>query len=410
LDAEDGVHLQAIDHGEIVKPERNVKPKVTQIFTKPVGEMSVSYLGDMHPSFAGNVVKAMASGKKAAPLIHEKISKSSTKQCSGEVQNYQDMFLVRVHDMKKIDDNVTEITFHAPAHVKHFEPGHFYRLQNFYKNASLLSKPILTDDPSPLFMAEGVALSGLNVDKDTGILKTLVLNLGASSYILQHLKVGESVSLMGPTGMPAPDLHHKNVLLIGGGFYNPVVAEMHKKFKRNGCKTTYIAAYKNASDVKKVYPTDVIADNMIYTYDAEDIDLSFDKSITCVHGNAIDGLRHCLVSLADDMKDIDYAIIMGTPMMLKAFQAAFQGEFKGVFSQSTMIAANGSTPMQCMMKGICSQCVCDKKNTNSEKFFTCAEQDQPLVLINFETVFQRLTQNATQEKVNKLWVQTHLNN
>ena len=58
----DGKYFQAVDEdGAPVKPERSAKPSTPQVLlSRDVQGRSVSFFGDLHPSFAGNVVKAMA--------------------------------------------------------------------------------------------------------------------------------------------------------------------------------------------------------------------------------------------------------------------------------------------------------------------------------------------------------------
>src|SRR5262249_18520380 len=67
----DGRYVQAVDEtGTPVMPERVAKPAVPQVLTgvQPDGR-AISFFGDLHPSFAGNVVKAMASAKQGYPIV-----------------------------------------------------------------------------------------------------------------------------------------------------------------------------------------------------------------------------------------------------------------------------------------------------------------------------------------------------
>ena len=67
----DGRWFQAVDeNGQPVQPERIAKPKAVRVLTsiRPDGR-GISFFGDLHPSFAGNVVKAMASAKQGYPVV-----------------------------------------------------------------------------------------------------------------------------------------------------------------------------------------------------------------------------------------------------------------------------------------------------------------------------------------------------
>ena len=64
---------------------------------------------------------------------------------------------------------------------------------------------------------EGLALTGAWVDKEQGLLSTIVLEMGGSSDLCALLQPGEPVILMGPTGTPTETPGGETVLLVGGG-------------------------------------------------------------------------------------------------------------------------------------------------------------------------------------------------
>jgi NAD(P)H-flavin reductase len=98
-----------------------------------------------------------------------------------------------------------------------FQPGQFYRLQNYESFAPRIGGTTLA--------MEGLALTGAAVDRDRdeGLLSTIVLEIGGSSYLCALLKPGELVILMGPTGTPAETPPQETVLLAGGGLGNAVL-------------------------------------------------------------------------------------------------------------------------------------------------------------------------------------------
>jgi hypothetical protein len=66
-----------------------------------------------------------------------------------------------------------------------------------------------------------------------------------------------------------------------------------------------------------------------------------------------------------------------------------------------------NSPMQCMMKEICAQCLQMHKDPVTGKetvVFSCFNQDQPLDHVEFDSLRSRLSQNGAQEKLTKLWV------
>ena len=42
---------------------------------------AISFFGDLHPSYAGNVVKAMASAKQGYPVVSRMLAKQSHPAC-----------------------------------------------------------------------------------------------------------------------------------------------------------------------------------------------------------------------------------------------------------------------------------------------------------------------------------------
>ena len=66
-----------------------------------------------------------------------------------------------------------------------------------------------------------------------------------------------------------------------------------------------------------------------------------------------------------------------------------------------------NSPMQCMMKEICAQCLQTHRDpiTGEETVvFSCFNQDQALDRVDFAMLHARLGQNATQEKLTRRWI------
>jgi len=66
-----------------------------------------------------------------------------------------------------------------------------------------------------------------------------------------------------------------------------------------------------------------------------------------------------------------------------------------------------NSPMQCMMKEICAQCLqahVDPKTGERTVVFSCFNQDQPLDHVDFRVLRERLSQNAVQEKLTAAWI------
>ena len=65
-----------------------------------------------------------------------------------------------------------------------------------------------------------------------------------------------------------------------------------------------------------------------------------------------------------------------------------------------------NSPMQCMMKEICAQCLqkhVDPATGKETIIFSCFNQDQTLDHVDFKNLNARLRGNSTQEKIANAW-------
>ncbi|MGN7619105.1 MAG: hypothetical protein ACTJLM_04480 [Ehrlichia sp.] len=79
-----------------------------------------------------------------------------------------------------------------------------------------------------------------------------------------------------------------------------------------------------------------------------------------------------------------------------------------IFSKKEVkVVASINSPMQCMMKEICAQCLQKHINptTKQESFvYSCNNQDQYADYVDFKFLNERLKQNNLQEKCTALWI------
>ena len=138
-------------------------------------------------------------------------------------------------------------------------PGQFYRLQNYERHA-------LAVDGTRLAM-EGLALTGAWVDRDKGLVSTIVLEMGGSSDLCALLQPGEPVVLMGPTGSPTEIPTGETVILVGGGLGNAVLFSIGAALRSAGSKVLYFAGYKKMVDRYKVAEIEAAADVVVWCCD-----------------------------------------------------------------------------------------------------------------------------------------------
>ena len=66
-----------------------------------------------------------------------------------------------------------------------------------------------------------------------------------------------------------------------------------------------------------------------------------------------------------------------------------------------------NSPMQCMMKEVCAQCLqphVDRATGKTTYVFSCFNQDQLLDQVDFAALDARLKQNSVQEKLTAEWI------
>lgn len=404
--ATDGLYFRALDmEGKQHIAEQISKPKSINIITYFQHQnKAVSFFGDMHPDFSGNVVKAMASSKKGYPVINKVLEKSPAKIVKKDhfFKNLHNMFTAKVIEVVRLTENIVEIIIDAPLAAKNFKPGQFYRLQNFSTMAPVKEETVLA--------MEAIALTGASVEGDA--ISLIVLEMGGSANICKLLKKGEPVILMGPTGMPTKILENRTILLAGGGLGNAVLFSIGKAFKQAGSKILYFAAYKKASDLYKIKEIEDASDEIIWSFDQE-ADFTVNRpQDTVFKGNIISAMTQYsagnLGSGNIKFEDIDHIIAIGSDSMMNAVKIAKNQQLKQKFKKNPTAIASINSPMQCMMKEVCAACLqkhIDSKTGKEYFVYSCFDQDQDMDKVCFTNLKHRLKQNSLQENLTKLWLE-----
>jgi NADPH-dependent glutamate synthase beta subunit-like oxidoreductase/NAD(P)H-flavin reductase len=407
----DGRYFQALDEsGHRVTPEKGLaKPITPHVLTalEPDGR-AVSYFGDLHPSYFGNVVKAMASATQGYPVVSrmlDRVTASSTLSDTRFLARLDGELRATVERVVRLTPTIVEVVVRAPAAARRFAPGQFYRLQNF----ETLSRKI---DGTRLAM-EGLALTGAWVDREQGLVSTIVLEMGGSSDLCAQLEPGEPVVLMGPTGTPTEIAGGETVLLVGGGLGNAVLFSIGQAFRAAGSRVLYFAGYRKHSDRYKVADIEAASDAVVWCCDEAPgytPGRTQDKSFV---GNMVEAL----LAYADGtlgtqpiaFARVDRVIAIGSDRMMAAVGAARHGVLAPYLKPAHRGIASINSPMQCMMKEICAQCLQPQRDSATGKVryvFSCFNQDQPIDAVDFDALRARLEQNAVQEKLTAQWI-TH---
>jgi NADPH-dependent glutamate synthase beta subunit-like oxidoreductase/NAD(P)H-flavin reductase len=403
----DGRWFQAVDeNGQPVQPERVAKPKAVRVLTsvRPDGR-GISFFGDLHPSFAGNVVKAMASAKQGYPVVSRLLARRAPSEPAPSelTSRLNDELRAVVKDVIRLTPNIVEVVVRAPMAARAFQPGEFYRLQNYETLAARVNGTTLA--------MEGLALTGASVDKEKGLLSTIVLEVGGSSDLCTLLKPGEPVILMGPTGTPTETPSRETVLLVGGGLGNAVLFSIGQQLRASGSRTIYFAGYKKLIDRYKVEEIEKAADIVVWCCDEAPgftPDRVQDKAFV---GNIVEAMAAYARGDLDEpeipFSKVDRLVVIGSDAMMHAVQRARHAVLAPYLKHGHKAIASINSPMQCMMKEICAQCLQQHKDpiTGEETVvFSCFNQDQQMDHVDFASLRTRLSQNGVQEKLTKQWI------
>lgn len=377
----------------------------------------ISFYGDNHPVYAGNVVKAMASAKDGYPYVAKLFAKELSTLDSAK-QTERDQSLIKLFDsidaqllatvveVNRLTPTIIEVIVKAPLQAKKFHPGQFYRVQNFESLAPTIDDTVLA--------AEGLALTGAWVDQEQGLISLITLEMGSSSRLCATWKKGDPLVVMGVTGAPTEISKNETVMLVGGGLGNAVQFSIGKALRALGNKVIYFAGYKNPTDVFKVKDIEEASDVIVWAVDpAEGVSAipttrPQDKSTV---GNILEAIeRFAKGELGESeisLSDVDNMVVIGSDRMMAAVKDARHDRLQEYFKPNHTAIGSINSPMQCMMKGVCAQCLCKHidPETKEEYFvYSCYNQDQDLDKVDFENLNARLRQNSVQEKLSNLWL------
>jgi NADPH-dependent glutamate synthase beta subunit-like oxidoreductase/NAD(P)H-flavin reductase len=405
----DGKYFQLLDEeGVPVKPVKGLaKPAHPAVLTELRADgRAVSFFGDLHPSFHGNVVKAMASARAGYPIVSRMLARApvaSRDPTAAFFAMLDHELRAVVERVERLTPTIVEVVVRAPAAARRFKPGQFYRLQNYDTLAGVRAGTRMA--------MEGLALTGAWVDREHGLVSTIVLEMGGSSDLCAELREGEPVVLMGPTGSPTEIAGGETVLLAGGGLGNAVLFSIGRAFRDAGSKVLYFAGYRRSVDRYKVAEIEAAADIVVWCCDEAPAFVPDRPQDRTFVGNIVEAMRAYaegrLGMPAIPLADCDRIIAIGSDRMMAAVGAARRGVLAPYLKATHHAVASINSPMQCMMKEICAQCLQPHRDPATGALtyvFSCFNQDQSIDRVDFAALNARLGQNAVQEKLTAQWI------
>jgi NAD(P)H-flavin reductase len=258
---------------------------------------------------------------------------------------------------------------------------------------------------------EGLALTGAWTDPEAGLLSLIVLEMGASSRLCAMLRPGEPVVVMGPTGAPTEIPSGETVLLCGGGLGNAVLFSIARALRDHGNRVIYFAGYRKSEDLFKREEIEAGTDQVVWSVDSgppiparRPQDHSFTGNIVQAMVAFAEGRLGAQVA---PLQEVRRLIAIGSDRMMSAVKEARHGVLQPHLSPQHRAIGSINSPMQCMMKEICAQCLQRHVDpvTGKESFvFSCFNQDQDLDRVDFGNLRDRLRVNGVLEKLSNLWL------
>src|SRR5581483_6066853 len=316
----------------------------------------VSFYGDNHHYYAGSVVKAMASAKDGYP--HVSALFPDAKPVDDAVvaklwKKLDDEIVAKVVAVNRLTRTIVEIVVHAPLAARKFQPGQFYRLQNFETDSKIIGSTRLA--------MEGLALTGAWTDPEKGLLGTIVLEMGGSSRLCAALEPGQPIVLMGPTGAPTEIEDKETVLLAGGGLGNAVLFSIARAFKAMGSKVLYFAGYKDGADLFKQDEIEQYTDQVIWATDTGKAIEPRRQQDVHFRGNIVQAMvAYAKGEIGGNkmrLQDVDRIIAIGSDRMMAAVASARHAVLAPFLKPKHRAIGSINSPMQCMMKEVCAQCL-----------------------------------------------------
>jgi len=407
----DGGHYKAHEvGGETVAVNKHCKTPDFGPFTSyNKNGKRVSYIGDTHPTFNGSVVKAVASGYRTYPKIMAALGEFACEPCDDmEYADFHDqvtdLFQPRLIDIHRCASNAVELTIHAPLAARHFAPGKIYRLQNYERLAPMVDGTRL--------QTETMAITGSKVDAEQGTVTLIVLERGASSRLAATFRPGEPVALMGPSGTFAHIPHNQTLLIVADRIGATGVRALAPALRASGNRVVLFLSFRNPEEVYCREEFEAASDELVWVSLEGEIETRRpqDKRWTGDVRDALKAYARGKLAGTFQLEDMDRLYFMGGGCLVQRLRELKNNELKDRFAAKNP-PATGSVygPMQCMLKGVCSQCLqwqIDPKTGNRTKaVFACSWQDQPLDMPDYESLQERLAQNRLSEHLTNLWLE-----
>ena len=412
----DGNHfLPHIEHADGLQPVRTAPhakaPEFGPFTSYAQGGHYVTFIGDTHPVFHGSVVKAIASAARSWPQVMDAVAQrpahhqTDPAACTAFLDDIRDRLEARVISVDTSNPEATELWVRAPQAARNFRPGQFFRLQTYESLAPVVAGTRL--------QVPQLTVSGAGVHGDC--IRLIVLQFGAAPRLVGRLQPDDPIVLMGPTGQPTDIPAGETVMIVAGRWGAAAMLDIGPALRAAGNRVLYFAAFGRAEEVEHQGELEAAADQIVWaTARGEPVAARRPLDATVSATDMVElvaryGEGSVGPAAGIALASVDRILVMGGTGLLTGFQRALADPgFAGRFPADLRVLGTAGSPMQCMLKGVCAQCLQWHKDPETGErtraVFSCAEQDQPLAWIDLENLAARQQQNRLPDRLTAMWV------
>ncbi len=364
---------------EVVDLAKHVKEETIGLFTSYNDEgRKISFVGDIHPVFNGSVVNAVASSKKAFPKVLEALFAVPTVEedkisLMQFFQFCEENFSTTIVNTA-ISQKYTLLDIKSPNAAKMYHIGQFFKVQLYETTLILMNEKVL---PKPLF------LFPTKIDKANGLISFQLDLQDENQKLFARLCKDQSIALMGPSAEKIQIPKEERVLIIADvDSYSSLpflISEL------NHCKNHIILFISLGDrDIDELISLNV-NEIILYTQDQP----------------------LASIELYEKLNQVSHVYNAGGERTAEFIQT-FKPYLENACRTSNQILTSTFGPMQCLLKGVCGQCLQWQIDPGTGKrtkaVFGCSWHYQPYDLVDFKHLSSRGQQNSAVEILNNLYL------
>ena len=239
--------------------------------------------------------------------------------------------MYKIVDKKVLNPTVTRIDVYAPYVAKKAEAGQFVIIR-------------ATED------GERIPLTVADYDREKGTVAVIFQIVGATTYTLNQLEIGDSVAdFVGPLGNATETEGKKKVAVVGGGVGCAIAYPVAKKFHEQGTEVHSIVGFRSKDLVILEDEFKAVSDKYI---------LMSDDGTAGTKGLVTDALKQ----LIESGENYDEVIAIGPVIMMK-----FVCKLTKEYGVKTVVSMN---PIMIDGTGMCGGC---RLTVGGQTKFACVD-------------------------------------